>query len=340
MIYQNSCMMLKLGLDTYTVRGFRWNAFQLLDYAEKMRLDTIQLGSSNFESLDPDYVRKVKTRADQLKISIDAAIGCICATSSFWKKEEGDPTKYLLKGLQLAKGLGSTNLHVFLGGFPERQGFERHVEETSRAMKSVRSQALDAQVKIAVENHGDFQARELKALVEETGRDFVGVCLDSGNAVTVLEDPVFTLEVLGPYVITTHIRDSIVYDHPRGAAYQWVALGDGTVDLKTFFAKYRELCPQAGVQLEILTGSPPRVLPYLEPDFWKAFAKTAAPDFARFVALTKKGHPFEGTMLTAPRTDRSPEYEAALKEQQRVDLERSFDYASRVLGIGERRRGA
>lgn len=206
-------------------------------------------------------------------------------------------------------------------------------------MKSVRSQALDAQVKIAVENHGDFQARELKTLVEETGRDFVGVCLDSGNAVTVLEDPVFTLEVLGPYVITTHIRDSIVYDHPRGAAYQWVALGDGTVDLKTFFAKYQELCPQAGVQLEILTGSPPRILPYLEPDFWKAFAKTTAPDFARFVALAKKGRPFEGTMLTAPRTDRLPEYEAALKEQQRLDLERSFDYASRVLGIGERRRG-
>lgn len=114
-------MTLRLGLDTYTVRGFRWNAFQLLDYAEKMRLDTIQLGSSNFESLDPEYVRKVKARADQLKLSIDAAIGCICPTSSFWKKEEGNPTKYLLKGLQLAKDLGSTNLHVFLGGFPERQ---------------------------------------------------------------------------------------------------------------------------------------------------------------------------------------------------------------------------
>lgn len=46
----------------------------------------------------------------------------------------------------------------------------------------------------------------------------------------------------------------------------------------------------------------------------------------------------EGTMMIAPRTDRPPEYEAALKEQQGIDLERSFDYASKTLGIGIRRR--
>ena len=98
------------------------------------------------------------------------------------------------------------------------------------------------------------------------------------------------------------------------------------------------MCPQAGVQLEILTGSPPRMLPYLEPDFWKAFPKTNSSEFARFVALAKKGRPFEGTMLIAPRSERPPEYEAALKEQQRVDVERSFEYAKRVLGIGMRGR--
>ena len=32
-----------------------------------------------------------------------------------------------------------------------------------------------------------------------------------------------TLEVLAPYTVTTHIRDSAVWEHPRGAAAQWVA---------------------------------------------------------------------------------------------------------------------
>lgn len=115
---------------------------------------------------------------------------------------------------------------------------------------------------IAVENHsGDMQARELRDLIEAAGKDFVGACLDSGNTMWVVEDPMVTLEILGPYTVTTHIRDSVVFAHPRGAAAQWVALGDGCIDFKAFVARYRELCPQSVMQLENITGRPPTVLP-------------------------------------------------------------------------------
>ena len=79
-----------------------------------------------------------------------------------------------------------------------------------------------------------MQACELKTLIEEAGKDYVGACLDTGNPMWVMEDPLLTLEVLGPYTVTTHIRDSVVFEHPRGAAAQWVALGDGIVDFKKF----------------------------------------------------------------------------------------------------------
>ncbi|RPI10268.1 MAG: sugar phosphate isomerase/epimerase, partial [Acidobacteriales bacterium] len=328
---------LKLGLDTYVVRPFGWKAFELLDYAARVRLDAIQLGSSDLESQDPAYLKKVREHAERLGISIDAAIGGVCPTSSMWVPSNGDPTTYLLLGLRQAHALGSTNLHVYLGGGSERTGpipLERHIEETVKSLRSVRSQSMDLNVKIAVENHGDLQAWEMKTLVEEAGKEFVGVCLDSGNSVAVIEDPMLTLEMLGPYVLTTHIRDSVVYEVPSGIAYQWVALGDGSIDFQTFFRRYRELCPQASVQLEILTGSPPRLLPYTEPGFWKAYPKARAHEFARFVALAKKGHPFMGSMLIAPRGNTSPAYAAAVREQRRVDVERSFDHASNVLGIG------
>jgi sugar phosphate isomerase/epimerase len=151
-----------------------------------------------------------------------------------------------------------------------------------------------------------------------------------------MEDPLVTLEVLGPYTLTTHIRDSVVFEHPRGAAFQWVALGDGAVDLPRFFGRFRQLCPQVSVQLEILTGAPPHVVPYFEPEFWQAFPNAKASEFARFVALAKKGHPFMGAMLTAGAGPRTPEYEAMLKEQQRRDLERSLEYAKKVLDLGVR----
>ena len=118
-----------------------------------------------------------------------------------------------------------------------------------------------------------------------------------GQSDLVVEDPFVTLETLAPYVVTTHVRDSVVFEDARGAAGQWVALGDGNVDLVRFVREFRQLCPHSSMQLEIITGRPPRVLPYLEADFWKAFPKMPAWEFARFVALAKSGHPFMGAMV-------------------------------------------
>ena len=64
-----------------------------------------------------------------------------------------------------------------------------------------------------------------------------------------------------------------------------------------------------------------------------------ASDLARFVALAKRGHPFEGFMVIADSMQNAPvEYTAALKQQQRTDLERSVAYARETLGIGVRGR--
>ena len=71
--------------------------------------------------------------------------------------------------------------------------------------------------------------------------------------------------------------------------------------------------------MEILTGSPPRVLPYFEPDCWSAFPDMPAADFARFVALAKRGRPFAGKMVMDEADNPSEERLAALKQQQRID---------------------
>ena len=50
-------------------------------------------------------------------------------------------------------------------------------------LKHGRSRALDAGVKIAIENHaGDMQSWELVQLIESAGKDYVGANLDMGNA--------------------------------------------------------------------------------------------------------------------------------------------------------------
>ncbi len=338
--------MIRLGFDSYSIRAFRWKAPQILDYASSLKLDTVQISSvGEYESTEPAYLEKVKDHASKLGITIDAGTGCICPTSSSYGPKGKDPIQYILEGLRVAHAVGSPSMRCFLGSRPDRFGpvpIDSHIEATIKVFKSVRQQALDLGVKIALENHnGDLQGRDVKTIIEESGKDFVGSCLDLGNPFWLAEHPLVTLETLGQYVVTTHVRDTAVYEHPQGCAFQWVALGEGSLDWAPIMAKYRDLCPNAPMQLEIITGRPPVVIPYLDAAFWKAFPNKRAADFARFVALVKSGHPFEKFMVIEDgRKPLPPEFAAALKEQQKIDLERSLEFAKTKLDVGVRWRTA
>ena len=333
---------IKLGFDTYSVRAFKWKDMQLLDYAASLQADTVQISdSADYTSTDPAHLAAVKGHAAKLGLEIDAGIGCICPVSKSWKPGGKSAEQVLTDGLQVAKAVGARSMRCFMGSMDDRRSdkpIEYFMDATIKVFRAVRTQALDAGVKIALENHaGDMQASETRTVIEQSGKDFVGSCLDTGNPMWVMEDPQVTLEILGPYAVSTHVRDSVVFEHPRGAAAQWVALGDGIIDWTAFFTLYQKVCPKSLLQLEIITGRPPQILPYYEKAWWKWFPKMPAGEFARFAALAKKGHPFMGSMVIEDSPGQKPaEFTQALKEQQRVDLERSITFARKELGLGIR----
>ena len=112
-------------------------------------------------------------------------------------------------------------------------------------------------MKVAVENHaGDMTATELCWLVEAAGREFVGVNLDCGNALWTLEDPMESLEKLGPYTLATSLRDSAVWSTEKGCKVQWTAFGEGQcIDWKPFFQRFAQLCPGVAVNVETIGGT-------------------------------------------------------------------------------------
>lgn len=332
---------MKLGVDTYSIRSQGWDAFGYLDYAKKIGLDIVHFSDMDpFDSLDPGYLREVKARADELGLLIEAGMGSICPTSATFRHDRGSAVEQATRLIEAAEVLGSPVVRCFLGSSADRQSalpLEAHIQSTVDTCVSVRGLCRDKGVKLAIENHaGDLQGRELKELVERAGPETVGVCIDNGNPLWTLEDPMVTLEHLAPYVVTSHVRDTSVWPHPRGAAVQWVAMGDGNTGLKMWIDEFKARCPQVPVTLEIITGGAPRVMPYLEKDFWAPYQTVLAHEFARFEKLVREGQPFMGTMLTAPYSpDLPPEYRAALVAQQRVDLERSVRYCKEELGLGE-----
>ena len=224
--------------------------------------------------------------------------------------------------------LGSPVFRVVLGSREDRAtdgGIEARIEDTVKVCKAGRSRALDAGVKIAIENHaGDMQAWELVTLVEAAGKDYVGVNLDSGNAAWTLEDPLESLEILGPYALTTSLRDDMVWEYEHGAKVQWTAMGEGCLDLKTYFKRFAELCPGVPVHIETISGFALE-FPYLKPEFWKIWPKARAKDFAKFVALAKRGKPLPSY--------RAPDKKSG-QEYQKGELERSLKYCKEVLGLG------
>jgi len=150
-----------------------------------------------------------------------------------------------------------------------------------------------------------MQAREVRTIIEESGKDFVASCLDTGNPIWCVEDPFVSLEVLAPYVVTTHVRDSAVFETSRGAAGQWVALGDGSIDLVKFVQQFRKLCLIRPCSWRSSPGAR-HAASVSRSGLLEAFPKTPASEFARFVALAKSGHPFMGAMVIEDVPDKSP----------------------------------
>lgn len=333
---------LKLGLDCYSIRSLRWKAERLIQYAVEQKLDQIQLSiPGDLESLDPPYLSRVRDAARGSGVVLEGAISSVVQSSRAWNKNNVSPAAYLEKGLRATAALGGKVLRCYLAnpGYrvqanaPAAADFVRQAEELVANLRGARTLARDLGVTIAVENHGDIQARELLEVIQTAGTDFTGVCLDSGNPMWVLEDPLMSLEILGPHVVSTHLRDGVIFRHPRGVAFQWTALGDGIIDWPRYIETFRRLCPNAAFQLEVITGRPPNVLPLLEPGFWKSLDRMRAADLTRFLKLAESGQPFYGKMMIGGETEGPASYRAAIIEQQRVDLERSFEFCRRQ-GVG------
>jgi hypothetical protein len=138
--------------------------------------------------------------------------------------------------------------------------------------------------------------------------------------------------VLGPYVVTTGIRDTAVWETDSGAKCMWANMGQGVVDWPAYVKRFKELCPNVPFVLEIISYRWANEPEYLKPDFWSTFPRARAHEFARFVAMARRGKEFE-IPIGRPSGTESPELEQA---QQKFDLEESLKYCQQVLGLGVR----
>lgn len=123
---------------------------------------------------------------------------------------------------------------------------------------------------IGIENHKDWLAPELVALLEAIDSPYVGACLDFGNNLALLEDPDETIALLAPFAVTTHLKDMAVRRTTQGFELSEVPLGQGILPLGRYVAAVRRARPEAQLCLEMITRDPLSV-PYHTDRFWVAF---------------------------------------------------------------------
>ncbi len=328
---QEKKLPIKLGFDNFAVRALGWKAPELIDYAVKLKCDTILISDLEaFGPLDDGALAEVRKRAEGAGIGLYAGGWSICPSSKRFKNNYGTAEEHLRLGIRVAKAVGSPVYRAILGDSSDRQtegGIRARIADTVKVLKACRSAAMDAGVKVAVENHaGDMHSWELRDLIEAAGKDYVGANIDSGNAAWTLEDPFDVLENLGPVTVCSSLRDNMIWETPDGASVAWTAAGEGLMDWKKFAARWLELCPKVPIMIETISGFS-RGFPYKKDDFWKNYDKRPEA-LAHFEALVKRGKAVPA--FKAEGADKKK----AEQDYQKGEIERSIKYLREVIGLG------
>ena len=238
-------MTLKVGIDNYSYHRFFGEVYpqqktpdkqmtteDFLARAKAFGVDGVSLESCFIKSFDASYLAELKSALDGYGFDRVWAWGHPDGLEGGKNEAELDA---MIENISYAKLIGADTMRVVGSSLAFR--FEPHepqLKKLVRMFKQAVEVAEEMEVKLAVENHFDFDSNEFLWLIEEVGSPYFGLTFDTGNFTRMLDEPVKAMEKLGKYVYATHIKDLKI--HPGVAADEWfffacTAIGDGILDM-------------------------------------------------------------------------------------------------------------
>lgn len=187
--------------------------------------------------------------------------------------------------------------------FKTLEDWKAHVAESIKSIEAARPVLDRYKIPLGIENHKDWTTEELASLMKKYSTEYLGVCLDFGNNISLLDyDPMSTIEQLAPYAVTTHVKDMMVEAAEDGFLMAEVVLGSGYIDLPRALSFVRRARPNANYSLEMITRDPLTV-PCLEDSYWATFPDRSGLDLARTLRFMQKHQPFGAldTLSQVPR---------------------------------------
>lgn len=171
-------------------------------------------------------------------------------------------------------------------------GWEARLAAVAQRLRELLPLAQDLGLCIALENHQDATTEDFLRLDDMTGHHpAFGVTLDTGNPLSVGQEPVEAARRLAPLIRHVHLKDYTIHFAPEGYRLVRCAAGDGCID----FARILEIV--AGNGRDVTPGieiaaQPTRTIPLLDPDWWSHYPPRHAHEFASALrVLWSKGRP-------------------------------------------------
>ena len=201
---------------------------------------------------------------------------------------------------------GAAAFHAALTGrryedFDRLQPFKEMFEGIKKSVELAEPVLRRYKIKLGIENHKGYRSAEQAAWLKRLGSEWVGVCLDFGNNISLCEDPMETARTLAPYTCCAHIKDMAVEEYEDGFLLSEVPFGEGIVDLKRMVALLREKDPNMIFNLEMITRDPLKV-PVFSEKYWATFDDDYSPLPGRDLAATLKMVRMNPPRFPTPRT--------------------------------------
>ncbi len=196
------------------------------------------------------------------------------------------PSRYLespeayARAVAVARALGASRARVALlygrryESFETGAAWQDFADRWRSTLLRMRPEFDRHALSIGIENHKDWLAPELAALLRAIDSPYVGACVDFGNNLAMLEDPDETIAQLAPFAVTTHLKDMAVRPTATGFELSEVPLGQGLLPLARYVDTIRRARPEARLCLEMITRDPLQV-PYRTDRYWVAFDAAA-----------------------------------------------------------------
>ena len=188
-------------------------------------------------------------------------------------------------GVASVKAAGARAIRGFCGGrryeqFDKRQQFDDFAERSWKTIESVVPIIEKYKIPLAIENHKDWLIPHMLKMLKRIDSEYVGVCIDTGNSFSLLEDPMDVVKAYAPWAHSVHLKDMAVCEHEDGFLLADVVFGEGTLDLPEMVDIIRKAKPGIKFSVEMSTRNPLKV-PCLSKKYWATLGDVPGVNLAR-----------------------------------------------------------